>query len=206
MQRFARVVLVTLMPVLALVAGCSDARSPVADANASVAMAPEKALRFSTSPAAGAVDLSQLATYRVPPSDTIGFIRQYVYPNRAASLRFPGGFGIDVPAGAVDKGTWFEIRVRRSQTIKNYVFAEFSPHQYFLRPVTVIVPVRNTTAEGSPTSVLWWNDASNSWVNVGGKLTADGVSIAAEVPHFTVYGTASPAPTSGGMTQIGYGG
>lgn len=199
MQRFARRFVVALVPVLSLLGGCGEAPTPMAAPHASLALPAEASPRFSTTGGGGTADLRQVARYTVPPSDTVGFVKSWIGP-KGGVVRFPGNFVIEVPAGAVDRVTMFEIHVSRSGPENGYVVGEFKPHQNFLRTVFVELPLKNTTAEGGAASVLWWNSASASWVNVGGTATRDGQRVRTEVKHFSTYATTGNGASAGSTT------
>jgi hypothetical protein len=96
-------------------------------------------------------------------------------------------FEVIVPAGAVSTPTRFTIRMPADPTGSEYVYAEFSPHGYtFGAPLTLILPYKGTTSEGSTVHVMW-NDAG-TWVPFETSLTADG-RIQTKTNHFSEYGT-----------------
>lgn len=101
------------------------------------------------------------------------------------------GFEAVVPPGAVSKNTRFTIRVPVDPHNSEYVRAEFGPHgQRFAVPITLRLPLKGTTAEGSSTvRILWWDGLQ--WVPFDSQLTADG-RIETLTNHFSEYGTEDP--------------
>jgi hypothetical protein len=66
-------------------------------------------------------------------------------------------------------------------------------------PVTVRLPLKGTTAEGSSARVLWWS--GTEWVAYPTVTTADG-RIETQTSHFSEYGTEEP---SKGIILVGGG-
>jgi hypothetical protein len=96
-------------------------------------------------------------------------------------------FEVIVPAGAVSTPTRFTIRMPADPTGSEYVYAEFSPHgTTFAVPLTIILPYKGTTSEGSEVHVMWNN--AGEWVPFETSFTADG-RIQAKTNHFSEYGT-----------------
>ncbi|HEX6909642.1 MAG TPA: hypothetical protein VF142_04595 [Longimicrobium sp.] len=150
-------------------------------------------------PSLSAGDLDRLARFQQRPQITIAWAKKWIGPE-GGRLDFMG-FAIDVPAGAVDKVTMFSIKLPVDPNGSERVVAEFGPHAVgFARPVTIELPFRGTTIEGtsSPT-IVWWN---NGWVDMGGTITADGLRLRTSTDHFSTYGTTD---TRGG-TMITSGG
>jgi hypothetical protein len=131
-------------------------------------------------------DLSRLARY------TDG--RPKVFLGIAAATIGPAGgrlklldFEVIVPAGAVPTPTRFTIKMPADPTGSEYVYAEFSPHGYsFAQPLTLILPYKGTTSEGSEVHVMWNN--AGTWVPFETVLTEDG-RIQTKTNHFSEYGT-----------------
>ena len=96
-------------------------------------------------------------------------------------------FELIIPKGAVSKTTKFTIRMPADPTGSEYVYAEFLPHgTRFAVPVTLLLPYKGTTSEGSEVHVMWNN--AGTWVPFETSLTEDG-RIAAKTNHFSEYGT-----------------
>lgn len=161
--------------LLVLSAGCTDAASPL------TARAGEPA--FNTG---GGADITALARFKTKPQITIAWAKKWIGPE-GGRLDFYG-FAIEVPAGAVDKMTQFSIRLPVDPHGSERVLAEFGPHaQPFNRPVSIELPYRNTSIEGSASpTIVWWN---NGWVNMGATITADGLRLRTSTDHFSEYGT-----------------
>jgi hypothetical protein len=131
-------------------------------------------------------DLSRLAKY------TDG--RPKVMLGIAAATIGPAGgrlklvdFEVIVPPGAVSTPTRFTIKMPADPTGSEYVYAEFSPHgSTFAVPLTLILPYKGTTSEGSTVHVMWNN--AGTWVPFETSLTADG-RIQTTTNHFSEYGT-----------------
>lgn len=159
--------------------GCSDAEHTLAT---EPALSAEPA-----GPALSSSDLNPLARFRQKPAVTIAWAKKWIGPE-GGRLDFMG-FAIDVPAGAVGKVTMFTIKLPVDPNGSEHVVAEFGPHAVqFARPVSIELPYRGTTIEGtSAPTVVWWN---NGWVNVGGSVTADGLRLRTSTDHFSTYGTA----------------
>jgi hypothetical protein len=155
-------------------AGCADVQQPT----------------LSTAEPAGpslsASDMNTLAKFQKKPQITIAWAKKWIGPE-GGRLDFMG-FAIDVPAGAVSKVTMFTVKLPVDPNGSEHVVAEFGPHAVaFARPVSIELPFRGTTLEGTlaPT-VVWWN---NGWVNMGGTVTSDGQRLRTSTTHFSTYGT-----------------
>jgi hypothetical protein len=158
-----------------LAAGCADAGSPLA--------ARQGAPAFSAS---ASPDVAPLARFRKTPQITIAWAKKWIGPE-GGRLDFYG-FAIEVPAGAVDKVTMFSIRLPVDPQGAEHVVAEFGPHaRQFSKPVTIELPLRGTTIDGSGTpTIVWWNGA---WVDMGASVTSDGLRLRTLTDHFSTYGT-----------------
>lgn len=167
--------------------GCSDAaRTPLA--------AEPSGPSLSTS------DMQPLARFNKKPAVTIAWAKKWIGPE-GGRLDFMG-FAIEVPRGAVSKVTQFSIRLPVDPSGSEHVLAEFGPHAVqFARPVSIELPYRGTSIEGTPApTVVWWNAG---WVNVGGAVTADGQRLRTSTDHFSTYGTVD---ARGGGTMLTSGG
>lgn len=131
-------------------------------------------------------DLTKLARYTDGrPKVLLGIAAANIGPDggRVKLLDFE----VVVPPGAVAQSTRFSIKMPADPTGSEYVYAEFTPHgATFAVPVTLILPYKGTTSEGSDVRVMW-NDAG-TWVPFETSLTADG-RIRATTNHFSEYGT-----------------
>jgi len=161
--------------LLVLSAGCTDVASPLS------ARAGEPAFN-----AGGGPDVNALARFKTKPQITIAWAKKWIGPE-GGRLDFYG-FAIEVPAGAVDRVTMFTIRLPVDPNGSDHVLAEFGPHaQPFNKPVSIELPYRNTSIEGSASpTIVWWN---NGWVNMGASITADGLRLRTSTAHFSEYGT-----------------
>jgi hypothetical protein len=167
--------------------GCSDAaRAPLAAEPAG--------------PSLSTGDMQPLARFYKKPQVTVAWAKAWIGP-AGGRLDFMG-FAIEVPAGAVDKVTMFSIRLPVDPNGSEHVLAEFGPHAVpFARPVSIELPYRGTTIEGTAApTVVWWN---NGWTNVGGAVTADGQRLRTSTDHFSTYGTTD---ARGGGTMLTSGG
>ena len=171
MNRFTHVAVLALA---LLGAACSDGPQ--------VSSPTQTTPQLSTS---GGGDLTKLAKY------TDG--RPKILFGLAAATLGPAGgriklldFEVIVPKGAVSKPTRFTIRMPADPTGSEYVYAEFSPHQTFAVPLTLILPYKGTTSEGSEVHVMWNN--AGVWVPFETSLTTDG-RILTKTNHFSEYGT-----------------
>jgi hypothetical protein len=137
-------------------------------------------------PSLSSGDLNSLARFQQKPQITIAWAKKWIGPE-GGRLDFMG-FAIEVPAGAVDKVTMFSIKLPVDPDGSEHVVAEFGPHAVaFARPVSIELPYRGTTLEGTSTPiVVWWNDG---WVDMGGTVTADGLRLRTSTDHFSTYGT-----------------
>ncbi|HEV2148262.1 MAG TPA: hypothetical protein VGR37_12730 [Longimicrobiaceae bacterium] len=188
MNRIVRSLIPTLSLLVLLVApGC-------ADRDASTPLAPTAAVP-SFNETSAAPDLAAIATFRQRPAVTIAWAKKWIGPE-GGRLDFQG-FAIDVPAGAVDKVTMFSINLPVDPKGSEHVVAEFGPHnKSFAVPVTIELPLRGTSIEGSATkTIVWWN---NGWVDMGGAPTADGARLRTRTDHFSTYATTD--------TEVGRGG
>jgi hypothetical protein len=186
-----------LLAALAAVAfaACTEPAGPVDRAPA----APARAIAASRAP-----DLSRLATFRTRPTITIAWAKQWIGP-AGGRLEFQG-FAIDVPAGAVDRLTQFSIRLPVDPYGSDRVVAELGPHNVaFARPVAIELPFAGTSIDSDPfaATVLWWDEGSRRWVDMGAALTADGLRLRSLTGHFSLYGAATTAVESGGVTVSG---
>jgi hypothetical protein len=131
------------------------------------------------------VDMSSVAVYRSGSP-----------PHRAAVMAWIGPEGgtlrlldmeIVVPAGAVAIRTKFRIKLPADPKQLNRALAEFEPHGVtFLQPVTLRMPYRSTTADGTTPSVIWWNGAS--WIRYETTLLPDG-RVETQTDHFSFFAT-----------------
>ncbi len=182
MHRISRSLVAALLPLLALAAGCGESASPTA--------APDATARAARG--GGAPDLSRVAMLRSRPQVTAGWAKAWIGP-QGGRVDF-AGFAIEVPAGAVERVTMFTIRIPLDREGSDRAIAEFGPHNVaFLKPVFIELPYKNTDVAGSPTQVLWWNEADADWVGMGGTITADGLRVRTGTPHFSTYGTQGDA-------------
>lgn len=190
MHRIARKLVPTLA-LLALVAG-----SGCADRGVPTALAPAAAPSFGQG---GSPNLASVATFRQRPSVTIAWAKKWIGPE-GGRLDFQG-FAIVVPAGAVDRVTQFSISLPVDPQGSEHVVAEFGPHnQLFAQPVTVELPFRGTSIEGSTSpTIVWWND---QWVDMGASLTTDGLRLKTQTNHFSTYATSDVVTMRGGSITV----
>jgi hypothetical protein len=144
-------------------------------------------------------DLTKLARWSDGgPHILFGFAMKSIGP--AGGTIKIAGFEVIVPPGAVAKPTNFTIKLPADPSGSRYVWAEFGPHnQTFAFPVTLILPYRGTTSEGSESPVhVLWNNGGN-WVPFETTVTADG-RIQTKTNHFSEYGTEE---TARGITLAG---
>lgn len=167
------------------VSGCADTAPTLSGEPASLA---EPA-----GPSLSSGQLTPLARFRQRPQVTIAWAKKWIGP-QGGRLDFMG-FAIEVPAGAVDKVTMFTIKLPVDPNGSEHVVAEFGPHAVqFGVPVAIELPYRGTTIEGtSSPAVVWWN---NGWVNMGGRVTADGQRLRTSTDHFSTYGTTDTRGTT----------
>lgn len=179
-----------LVPALALLAfvaapGCADRQ-------AATPLAPEAVPSLSQG---GSVpDLAAVATFRTRPSVPVAWAKKWIGPE-GGRLDFQG-FAIVVPAGAVDRVTQFSISLPVDPQGSEHVIARFGPHnQQFAQPVTVELPFRGTSIEGSasPAIVRW----SDEWVNMGSSPTPDGQRLKTQTYDFSTYATSDVVTTRG---------
>ncbi len=189
MLRTTRPLLAAVLPVAFLVFGCGDTGP-----TGSEAISPPEGVRAVTV----ADDLSPVARYTTRPQITVAWAKAWIGP-AGGRMEFKG-FAIDVPAGAVDRPTLFSIRIPTSPDVSDRVMAEFGPHgSSFAVPVRIDLPYAGTTAEGVSPQVLWLDESSGAWVDLGGSVTADGKRVNVQTTHFSTYAT-------GGETVIVSGG
>jgi hypothetical protein len=168
----------------AALAGCSDAVSPTS--------AERPRLQAGVSGPA----VEAIAKYKGgPPSMTIAWAKKWIGPE-GGTIEFLG-FGVTVPAGAVDRVTQFSIRLPVDPKNNEFVMAEFGPHgQQFAVPVTLRLPLTGTTSEGTPARILWWN--GEIWEPM--STTQMEGYLLAPTTHFSTYGTED---TQRGFTLAG---
>jgi hypothetical protein len=136
-----------------------------------------------------ATQFDPLARYRTGPRQiTIGLALATIGPG-GGSIAL-GGFEVIVPPGAVSKATRFSIRLPVDPRNSGVVRAHFGPSMTFAVPVTIRLPLRGTTAEGTTARVLWWS--GTEWVAYPSVATADG-RIETQTAHFSEYGTEDPS-------------
>jgi hypothetical protein len=190
MHRIARKLVPTLA-ILALVAG-----SGCADRDVATAPAPAAVPAFGQG---GSPNLASVATFRQRPSVTIAWAKKWIGPE-GGRLDFQG-FAIVVPAGAVDRVTQFSISLPVDPQGSEHVVAEFGPHnQLFAQPVTIELPFRGTSIEGSTSpTIVWWSD---QWVDMGASLTPDGLRLKTQTNHFSTYATSDVVTMRGGSITV----
>lgn len=193
-MRLARF-LTGVVPMLALVAACGEAGSPLSGAELAVPVesrvADQTALRV--------VNVERVAEYRVRHTRPENlWAKAWIGPAGGTVEYY--GFRLIVPAGAVSKTTMFSISLPKDGTER--ALAEFGPHNVtFAAPITIELPYVGTTAEGFAARTLWFDEGANQWVNVGGVLTADGQRVKTAVSHFSTYGTAETRTSSTGSAS-----
>jgi hypothetical protein len=186
--------------VVSLTVGCAEAGSPT-QAKPLAAGGLRDAPLFNLA-SGGGPDLTRIAKFTSKPQTTFGWAKAWIGPagGRVDFL----GFAIEVPAGAVSRTTMFSIRVPLDPYGSDHAVAEFGPHNVaFAKPIQIETPYRNTSVDGSPTQVLWWDESVNAWQSMGGTVTADGQRIKTFVPHFSTYGTSDYAEIGGLMAGGG---
>lgn len=175
-----------LLSAATLVAGCSGGDVPTRPDAPQAAAAPREGPRFAQGTTRG---LERIARFNKRPEITLAWAKIWIGPEGGRVVFHD--FAIEVPRGAVTKRTMFTVRVPVDSYGGEHAVAEFGPHNVtFLQPITIELPYRGTSAEGTTAEVLWFNEAANAWESVGGGLTADGQRVKAVVRHFSTYGTA----------------
>lgn len=164
---------------LALIAGCADSNVPTA---AMPVQADAAAPLFSDGP-----DFSRIAEYTTAPVITIAWAKKWIGPD-GGRLEFLD-FAIDVPPGAVEGVTQFSIRLPVDPEGSERAVAEFGPHRTFLKPVAIEVPYESTTLSGGEATIGWWDPDAESWTDMGGSATADGLRLQTLTDHFSTFGT-----------------
>jgi hypothetical protein len=145
--------------------------------------------------AEAAVDVSRVALYRTgsPPYGTSA--TAWIGP-QGGTLRLLD-IEVVVPPGAVTGATKFRIKLPADPKKAEHALAEFQPHNVtFVKPVTLRMPYRGTSAEGLTPSVIWWN--GSSWIRYPTKLLPDG-RLETTTSHFSYYGTEREP----GITPVG---
>lgn len=144
-----------------------------------------------------APDISAIAEYRDgTPQFTIAWSMAWIGPE-GGSVRMLD-FEVIVPPGALAKRTRLAIRLPVDPQHSTHAYAEFQPHGLqFAKPVTLRLPYSGTTADGLPSSVLWWNGAG--WDAFPSTLLPDG-RLETTTTHFSTYGTEMPTR---GITPLG---
>lgn len=167
-----------------LLASCADTSAPTA-------VEPQFGVT-SSSP-----DVSAIARYQDgAPAVQFAWTKTWIGPAGGSARLLD--FEIIVPPGAVSKVTLFEIRLPMDRSGAERAMAEFRPHNVtFAQPITIRLPYRGTTAEGSTTKVLWWDGVQ--WVPFTTTQTLDG-RIETQTLHFSTYGTEEPQR---GITPVG---
>ena len=129
--------------------------------------------------------LEQLARYRSGPLQVSVGVAVKVIDSAGGKLSL-GDFEIVVPPGAVEAPTAFTIRLPVDVSASEFVRAHFGPHRNFLIPVTIRLPLKGTTSEGSHQArVMWWNESE--WVPFETRITDDG-RVETQTWHFSEYG------------------
>lgn len=187
-----RLLLAVPAAAVTLTAGCADGGG-----SADTLLAPDPGPAFSESNSKA--DVAALARFNQRRHVSVAWARKWIGPE-GGRLDFLD-FAIDVPAGAVDRVTQFSIRLPANPHGSERVIAEFGPHgSTFAVPVTIEFPYRGTSIEGSPSAkVVWWND---EWVDMGGKLTADGTRLQTTTGHFSTYGTTDGTERGGNGLSV----
>lgn len=189
-------VAVPAIAALVAIAGCMDGRSPdslrtvTGPATAAKIATTQETLREPTTD-----DLAKVAVYQVAPNPTTLWIKQWIGPS-GGTVDYMG-FRIVVPPNAVDRVVKFTIRLPANKKAQEHVLVEFGPHNYAFRvPVRIELPYRNTSAEGDPAGVLWYDERATAWVQMPGSgVTADGERVYIYTDHFSTYGTKEPTTT-----------
>ncbi len=189
-----------VVPVLALAAGCAEAGGPIAGVDRAVPV--QARVADETMPRVQNVE--RVAEYKVAKAKPENLWAKAWIGPAGGAVEYHG-FRIVVPAGAVSKVTMFTIALPREGTER--ALAEFGPHNVsFAQPIAIELPYAGTTAEGFSAKALWYDEAANSWVSVGGTLSADGRRVRTSVTHFSKYGTANTSAPAGTNTDDSYGG
>lgn len=94
-----------------------------------------------------------------------------------------GYYSLYFPPGALDEDTEISIEMPEFP----YAVVRLGPHGItFNEPVILSLPLEDIEYEESSISVLWLNDETSLWENIGGYIE-DG-SIKARLEHFSDYG------------------
>jgi hypothetical protein len=186
--------------VVSLTVGCSEAGSPTQVRPTATPEGLRDAPLFTLGQ--GGPDLTRIAKFTTRPQSTFGWAKAWIGP-KGGRVDFLG-FAIQVPAGAVKRTTMFSIRVPLDPYGSDHAVAEFGPHNVaFDKPIQIETPYHNTSVDGAPTQVLWWDESVNQWQSMGGTVTADGQRIKTLVPHFSTYGTSEYVEVGGLMAGGG---
>ncbi len=190
MHRFVRSLVPALSALALLVASaCADGTAPTPLEPRAADVAPLRSVGES------AADLDQLATFKAGRSVTIAWAKKWIGPE-GGRLDFQG-FSIVVPAGAVDRVTMFTINLPVDPKATERVVAEFGPHnRKFAKPLTIELPYRGTSAEGSSATIVRW---SEGWVDAGASPTADDSQLTAQTSDLSTYGTTTTLSTRGNV-------
>jgi hypothetical protein len=95
-----------------------------------------------------------------------------------------GRYSVLVPPGALASTTVITIIVREEE---GYVSCELLPHgTTFAKPVTLRMDIRETDlAATTSVTIYWLNDATATWVDVGGTLDPSGLTVSTNLNHFS---------------------
>ena len=94
-------------------------------------------------------------------------------------------FSVDVPSGAVDASTQFELKVEENAGVRVSLFPE---GLQFSRPVKLSMDLSEIVGfEGPGMTVYWWDPAEGEWVNIGGEWDNDTRTLSIELWHFSDY-------------------
>lgn len=97
------------------------------------------------------------------------------------------GYRVDIPAGALPADTTITIELPTSGSLASRLVAEFGPHGVqFNTPVTLTFPLTGVLLSGEAVEVARWEDGA--WRGLGGAVSADGLHLTGQTPHFSTYG------------------
>jgi hypothetical protein len=160
-----------------LLAGCSDAaRSPIAPE------APEAPSRV----LGGSIDLSGVLTFVGLPDLTGTRHAEKLIRASEGGFVALNGFRVDIPAGALPYDAVVTIDLPTDNVLGKRVMAEFGPHGIqFNTPVTLTFPLTGVVLNGGQIGVARWENGA--WTPLGGSVSADGLRLTGQTPHFSVY-------------------
>ncbi len=89
---------------------------------------------------------------------------------------------------------WQDVDMSIAISATDYIQVDFGPDGNFNQPVTIVLSYKEADLTGTDEqklTIVWWDEKSGQWVDVGGVVDTATQSISAQVWHFSQYSLSS---------------